>query len=228
MKMKLTFHIILFMILTNSLVYSQLNPEWVNTYIGSGNNNDEALDHFTDDFGNVYSAGKIFQTTSLFDIYVVKYNSSGVKLWERIYNGPGNGNDIAYSITNDQNGNIYVAGESKGETSFSDFILLKFDNQGNQIWTKIFDGENSSSDVAVKVVTDNTGNPVISGRSHSSASLFDIVTIKYNGNGDILWNKKYNGISNGNEFIDDMAIDDSDNVYVCGSSFVTGEGNNFL
>jgi hypothetical protein len=228
MKMKLTFHIILFMILTNSLVYSQLNPEWVNTYIGSGNNNDEALDHFTDDFGNVYSAGKIFQTTSLFDIYVVKYNSSGVKLWERIYNGPGNGNDIANSITNDQNGNIYVGGESKGETSFSDFILLKFDNQGNQIWTKRFDGENSSSDVAVKVVTDNTGNPVISGRSHSSTSLFDIVTIKYNGNGDILWNSKYNGISNGNEFIDDMAIDDSDNVYVCGSSFAQGEGNNFL
>ncbi|MCB0729022.1 MAG: SBBP repeat-containing protein, partial [Ignavibacteriae bacterium] len=208
--------------------YSQLNPEWVQTYNGSGNGNDESLSHITDDSGNVYAAGKIFQTASLFDIYVVKYNVPGNKIWERIYNGPGNGNDIANSIALDLNGNIYVAGESKGDSTGGDFILIKYDGNGNEMWNRRFDGESSSTDAVIKVVTDNSGFPIVSGTSFNLNTLFDIVTIRYDPEGNIVWNKMYNGSSNRNEFIGDMAIDDSGNVFISGSSFVQGEGDNFL
>lgn len=63
--------------------------------------NDEAITHTSDASGNIYVAGKFVGVSTGFDIYTVKYSSSGNILWEKIYNGPGNGNDIAYSIAVD-------------------------------------------------------------------------------------------------------------------------------
>lgn len=226
--LRITFIVIIIIPFSNKQIYSQLNPEWVQTYNGTGNNNDEALDHYIDDSGNIFVTGKIFQTSTLFDIYVVKYNFSGNLLWDKIYNGPANGNDIANSITVDLNGNIYVAGESRGVKTSGDFVLLKYDSLGNELWTRRYNGKSNSTDVAVKVITDKAGNPIISGRSFEFPTLSDIVTIKYNSNGDIIWSKKYNGASNSNDFVGDMAIDSSENLYISGSSFIQGSGDNFL
>ncbi len=220
--------LILIIVLNSGVLFSQLNPEWVRSYNGSVNGNDEALTHISDNTGNIYASGKILGTGAGFDFYTVKFSPSGNILWESIYNGPGNGNDIAYSITLDNTGNVYVAGESKGENSDKDFVLIKYNSQGNEQWIRRYNGEMNSIDVAVKAVTDNSGSVIVTGHSWVTGSLFDIITIKYSSEGNVQWTKQYNGTGNGNELTDDLVIDASGNSYVCGSSFGTGTINDFV
>jgi uncharacterized delta-60 repeat protein len=178
--------------------------------------------------GNVYSAGKVFNTGSGMDIFTVKYSSSGSILWERTYNGPGNANDIAHSIAVDKKGNVYVGGESKGLNTERDYVLLKFNSQGDEQWVKRYNGVTGSVDIISKVLIDQTGNPVVTGSSYELATVSDIVTIKYDPDGNELWRSHFNGPANGNDFANDMKIDAFGNIYVCGSSFGGVGINDFI
>ena len=224
--------IILFALILNSslpsLLNAQLNQEWVRSYNGPVNGNDEALTHTTDTYGNVYVAGKILGSATGFDIYVVKYNSSGSLLWEKIYNGPGSGNDIAYSITIDRSGNVFVAGESKGSDTNSDYVLIKYNTLGVEQWSRRYNGESNSVEIPARVITDSAGNSVITGHSWETGTLFDFVTIKYNSEGNTLWTRKFNGEANGNELANDLDIDNSGNIYVTGSTIGAATINDFV
>lgn len=220
--------IIILLIFSSGILKSQVNQEWLSVYNGPANLTDEALIHITDNSGNVYAAGKIIGMDTGFDIYVVKLNPSGNIVWQKNYNGPGNGNDIAYSLAVDNSSNVYLAGESKGDGTDRDFILIKYNSSGLMQWNKRFNGESNSFDVAVKVIPDASGNPVVSGYSYENNSSFDIVTIKYDPDGSQLWLKKYNGPGNGSDIADDMLLDNSGNVCVSGSSLGPGTINDFV
>lgn len=226
--MKTILLVLLILILNAGIVRSQLNQEWVRSYNGPMNGNDEALAHVIDHEGNVYAAGKFLGMATGFDIYIVKYNSSGSILWEKNYNGPGNGNDIAYSVALDNSGNVFVAGESKGENTGVDYVLIKYNNQGDEQWVRRYNGNSNSSEIPAKVVADNSGNSIITGNSWEQGTLSDIVTIKYNSDGVEQWVKRFNGAENGNEFGDDLAVDASGNVYVAGSTISAATINDFV
>lgn len=207
---------------------SQLNPEWTRAHNGSANGTDEATTLECDSAGNIYSAGKVQNSGTGFDIFAVKYNSSGILLWSDTYNGPGNGNDIAYSSALDNSGNLYVAGESKGDNTDRDYILIKYNTTGDRQWIRRYNGSNNNADIASKVILDNSGNPVITGHSSESGTMLDIVTIKYSSNGDLLWKKNYNGNANGNDLSNDIALDNIGDIYVAGSTLRTGTLNDLL
>lgn len=226
--MKTTLLVSLILILSNGIVRAQLNQEWVRSYNGPMNGNDEALTHTTDNAGNVYAAGKILGMATGFDIYVVKHNPSGSILWEKIYSGPGNGNDIAYSVAPDNSGNVFVTGESKGENTGVDYVLIKYNSQGDEQWIRRYNGSSNSSEIPAKVAADNSGNAIVTGNSWEKGSLSDIVTIKYNSDGVEQWIKRFNGAENGNEFADDLKIDALGNVYVAGSTFTASTINDFV
>ncbi len=220
--------LLLIFILYYGSAVSQLNQEWIRSYNGPVNGNDEALTHITDNSGNIYSSGKILGSGTGFDIYTVKYNPSGNIIWERIYNGPGNGNDIAYSIALDNEGNVFVTGESRGDNTDRDYVLIKYNNAGAEEWIRRYNGNSNSAEIPVKVITDVSGNAVITGSSHEAGELFNVVTIKYNSAGDILWIKNFNGAENGNDMANDMDIDESGNIFISGSTFTSATINDYL
>ena len=82
---------------------------------GGPNNYECAIDLAVDSSGNVYITGSVYgdfdgQTNNgvSYDVYIVKYNSSGVKQWSRLF-GSAYG-DIAGGIATDSSGNIYLTG----------------------------------------------------------------------------------------------------------------------
>jgi len=92
------------------------------------------------------------------------------------------------------------------------FLLIKYDANGDSIWTRSI-GNNPSGTLAKKVITDKSGNIYITGRISN-----DILTYKLNSSGDSLWSVRYNGTANSTDEPNDMCIDINGNVYVAGYS----------
>jgi hypothetical protein len=122
----------------------------------------------------------------------------------------------------DSSGNVYVTGTSYGGGSDSDFVTVKYDAAGNQLWVARYDAPTNMRDGAKAVALDPSGNVYVLGHSGRIPimSNFDtqIVTLKYDGSGDLLWSRHYKGLNSRSESPVALAVDGSGNAYVIGSS----------
>ena len=133
---------------------SQGVQQWSARYNGPANNIDEARCIKTDGNGNVFVAGKSFNAN--YDFIVIKYNSNGTEAWVATYNGPGNNEDVVNSLDIDNSGNVYIAGNSIGSGTGSDFTVIKYNSNGAQAWVKRYNGPGNGGDAALTVRVDGS------------------------------------------------------------------------
>lgn len=109
--------------------------------------------------GNLYAAGAFsygmtlgdstYQSNGGTDLYIIKYNPSGLILWQRSVGSTGW--DEATAIAADANGNVYLAGvfsdtlaidghQVVSNNSSPDIFLAKFDPYGDLLWLKRYGG----------------------------------------------------------------------------------------
>ena len=159
------------------------NELWVARYDGPLGGYDRAYSLVLDGECNVYVTGYSYGIGTSADITTVKYDSAGNELWVARHNGPGNGSDVAFDITIDDTGNIYVAGFCRGLTTFGDYVVVKYDSTGAEQWVAIYNGPGDFWDVADEVALDYAGNVYVTGYSVSSGINFDYATLKYSSTG---------------------------------------------
>jgi hypothetical protein len=152
------------------------------------------------------------------DYMTIKYDSMGDTLWLRIYNHAANNNDVATGLAVDQYGNAYVTGRSWDYVTQDDYLTIKYDANGNEVWIARHNGVADSADGANDVVVDSSGNVYIAGSSWFPGSGNDIVTIKYDVSGDTIWTRRYSGSGNSDDNPTKILADISGNVYVTGYS----------
>ena len=90
--------------------------------------------------------------------------------WAKNYNGIGTfQNDISSDMVTDQFGNVIVTGTSydTSGTGNSDIITIKYDPNGNVIWSKVL--SLGSGDSPYKIGTDNNNDIIIVGYTYSVA-----------------------------------------------------------
>ena len=145
-----------------------------------------------------------------------------VQAWAQRYNGPGNGDDAIQSVAVDTNGNVYVAGYSKGISSDLDYATLKYSAAGVPLWTNRYNGPGNGEDGAQSVAVDTAGNVYVTGAGIGTVPPdYDYATIKYSSAGVPLWTNWYNGPGNGSDQAYALALDAEGNVYVTGDSWST-------
>ncbi|MEO8209371.1 MAG: SBBP repeat-containing protein [bacterium] len=192
---------------------------WVRKYNGTANGVDAITDMVFDTPGNIYVTGYAANTgTGSSDYTTVKFTSNGDQLWVRNYNGSGNGEDVATSITIDGSNNIYITGYSLGSTSNYDYATLKYSSNGGLLWTRRYNGLGNGSDGSRGISIDSSGNIYITGESAGSGTGNDYVTIKYNSSGDSLWVRRYNLSGSSSDNATSIKASPSGNVYVTGYS----------
>ena len=201
------------------------NQLWVVRYNGPGNGNDEATAIAVDANGNVYVTGGSGGIGTSQDFATIKYSADGNELWAVRYNGPGNGSDRAIALVVDAEGSIYVTGSSQvlPDTSVTEYTTIKYNSDGNEIWTARYNGLPPASDESgpCGLKVDAFGNVYVTGSSRASDVMADYTstyaTVKYDQNGNEKWVAVYNG-KNGDEIASALAVDATGNVYVTGTS----------
>lgn len=203
------------------------DTRWVTRFNGSGSGEDRATAIANDDDGNVYVTGYSQNNGSGLDYTTIKYNKNGTQQWIKTYNGPGNGADLANAIAVDEDGNVYVTGESEGSGTYLDYATIKYDKNGNQKWVKRYDGPGNTTDRAYAIAVDEDGKVYVTGLSYGTTSMTDYATIKYNKDGDTKWVRRYNGPGNGFDGANSLAVDAHGNVIVTGYSRGSGTEDDY-
>lgn len=170
-----------------SLLIAQLpTQEWVARIPGPSN---DLIGPFlaVDKLGNSYVTGTHVVNDTI-NILCVKYNSSGIQQWYTLYKYPGYPYFSPTGIALDSSGNAYVISDyGLGSLSQHNGLIIKFSSlNGSIVWVKTYNGvwgESSFADIKI----DNNNNIFVSGTSDSSH-----LVIRYNTNGDSVWNRKYN------------------------------------
>lgn len=142
----------------------------------------------------------------------------GSQSWVRRYNGTANGEDQAYAVVTDKDGNIIVGGYSYAAGSGVDYLTIKYTPDGMGLWTNRYDGPAHGTDKIQSVALDGAGNVYAAGLSGA-----DIVTIKYSSQGAPVWTNDYSG-TGGFLLFGALAVDPSGNAYLLPDDF----GSDFL
>ncbi len=195
------------------------NQLWVARYNGPGSASDDASAIAVDAAGSVYVTGHSVSAYPIptYDIATIKYDAGGHQLWVARYDGPVNDNDSANAIVVDSTGNVYVAGSSNGGASGFDYITIKYNAGGSQLWAARYDGPGSGNDYATGLAVDKSGNVYVTGGSFGgSATNLDYATIKYDPNGNQVWVARYDGPTSADDAADAIALDSAGNVYITG------------
>lgn len=163
---------------------------WVKSLGGTSNEYVNSI--VTDKNGNLYTTGSFEGTIDIdpsattksvtsnggTDIFITKLDAKGNLLWSK--NVGSYANDIGYSITLDQSGNVYATGSFQGSTDFGssislnaagseDIFIVKYDSLGNLKWVKAMGGYNS--DYGRSIAADNFGALYITGKYQGNADF---------------------------------------------------------
>jgi len=110
---------------------------------------DVAVDLAIDRLGNLYVTGYSVIPGIGADYLTIKYDPEGRPIWIARYDGEGHKDDLPAAICVDEEGTVYVTGESVGTGTSSDYTTIKYNSDGVQEWVARYNGPANSVDEAV-------------------------------------------------------------------------------
>lgn len=192
-----------------------------------------------DDDGNVAIAGvfrgevdigdTVFESSGEGDVFVASIAPDATVRWAHRFGGTGD--DNAYDLKVDGDGNVLISGWFTGEVDFGgvelasagrmDMFVAKLSTDGEVDWARAFGGELGDGgneiavlpdgEIAVSLITE--GDVVIDGETHRhGGGMRDSYVLRLDADGDVRWVHHFDGT--GNERIRAIAIGDDAHVAV--------------
>ncbi|MGB9742454.1 MAG: SBBP repeat-containing protein [candidate division WOR-3 bacterium] len=215
---------LVFLLLLPAIARAQLDTSWLRTIDGGTGQEDVFSDIYVDHSGNVYITGMTTTTALTTDIFVRKYRPDGSVVWTATYNGRANQDDSASAIVVDSAGNVFICGWTIDTLLDQDMVTLKYSPTGQLLWAKTWRRAINQDDVAHALVLDRLGRVIVTGYCSDANYNIDYCTICYNSQtGDTIWVRYYNRTPENDEDIPyAICVDDSNNIYVTGTSYDDG------
>jgi len=234
---------------------AQGNKLWDKTFGGSSDDSIVGMIETTDG-GFILAAGSMdemydsdFENDSLLfdkselgrgssDFWVIRIDSNGNKLWDKIYGS--NRSEWVSSFIPTNDGNYLLVGHSSSDAGFEksenniagttgnlllsyDYWVLKIDPQGNKIWDNTIGGY--GEDAPHDMVSTLDGGFLIGGysfseygadKSENSKGHDDYWLVKIDSNGTKIWDRTYGGTQG--DFINDIVVSPHGFIYMLGWS----------
>jgi hypothetical protein len=175
---------------------------WERDYLGPLHGNSVRQ---TEDGGYIIAGERfLHEPWSTTDLWLIKTDANGDKLWERTFGG--SNNDSAWEVSQTSDGGYIIAGtsyvgtaEASPTTYYSlggfDILLIKTDSDGNEIWSRTFsESEEYEDHFACSVQQTSDGGYIIAGTKcldHGYNS--SVWLIKTDSNGDRQWDTAFGG-----------------------------------
>jgi len=142
----------------------------------------------TEDNSYIVAASIVQDGAWMRDIRILRLDSSGAIVWQKLYGM--SGNDQAMFIRPTVEGNFVIAGytESSGEGN-RDVWIFKIDSHGNIVWQYTYGGP--EDDLAHSMAQTDDGGYIVVGRTRSFGS--NPWVFKLDENANPLWQKTYVG-----------------------------------
>jgi predicted nucleotidyltransferase len=182
------------------------NVVWAKKWGSSGNDYGQKIDVSRD--GNSYITGAYGSSSINFgtftltnanpglnDIYTVKFDLSANTVWAK--SGNGTHDDLPYDIVLDEFENVFVAGSfasdvlnfnfssltNSGANITTDIFIVKYDSQGNILWTSKAGG--NASDLCETIAAYNSESWFIGGTYKSNNLTFGSTSLSNYGDRDV-------------------------------------------
>jgi hypothetical protein len=166
------------------------NKLWDKTFGGTAMDEGYSV-QLTSDGGYIIAGATGYSGISDWDVWLVKADSAGNKLWDKTYGG--DSNDFGFSVVLTSDGGYVVTGYTYSYgAGGKDVWLLRTDASGNKLWDKTFGG--TGDDDGWSVTTTADGGYFVAGRTTSyGAGNDDLWLIKTDASGNEVWDKTFGG-----------------------------------
>ena len=193
---------------------------WIKDFNGAGDFSENAKAIVIDANNNSYTAGYSFTENKKLNAVISKIDPAGNIICNYSYNGIKNDDDEFSCMAISSNGMVYAAGYTKVTGEKSNFLLVKWSpSTCDTVWTRTYDYI-KKSDKIFSIVLDAPGNIYIAGRSDANpidtSNNYDVITSKYDSNGNLLWMQRYNGSGNLRDEPTRIILDRNGDVLVAG------------
>jgi type IX secretion system substrate protein len=178
-----------------------------------------------DDSLNIILTGHRWNEVSYDTLLVAKYSSSGVLRWESTYAYSFSEN-VGTKIVADQSGSVYIGGITVSGSVV--YLTLKYDRNGAQQWTAIYDAPGSGNNNLAAIAFDRVNSALFVTGIVSNINV-SATTIKYNAStGDSIWVKigVVGPFSNSGSW--DIKVDGFGNSYITGAVTQGSNPSDFL
>ncbi|AXR61734.1 SBBP repeat beta-propeller lipoprotein, LipL53 family [Leptospira mayottensis] len=206
--------------------------------IGAPNSTTYSRSLIVDEKGFIYITGDTDQgvynaaATGIRDIILGKYDSQMNPIWTKQIGNANTTLDVS-DIAVDMNDNVYITGNTNRNypgalTGKKDMFLIKFDSNGDQIWSRQ-KGIANYEVMPQKMTLDSVGNTYITGKSTGPfggpLTGSNGFIIKFKNNGDEDWVQQI-AIPNARSFPEGLAINKTtSDIYITGSGNADYEKN---
>ncbi|MBT9175330.1 MAG: hypothetical protein DDT22_01005 [candidate division WS2 bacterium] len=176
----------------------------------------------TQDGGYILAGGTNSFGAGGYDVYVIKLNSQGNKIWEKVYGGTKT--DYASAILQTQDGRYVLAGATNSFGAYGyNIYILKLTNDGGLQYQKTYGG--NVDDYASSIVQTQDGGYILAGGTSSFGSGgYDVYVAKIDSSCELKWQKTLGGSAADRGY---SIAQTSDGRYIiAGETFSFGAGEN--
>jgi hypothetical protein len=165
------------------------NKLWDKTFGGTDDDQGFSVQQ-TSDGGYVLTGFTHSSGAVMGDVWLIKTDSSGNKVWDRTYGG--SGGDAGWSVRQTTDGGYIIAGSTNSIPGGGGAWLIKTDTSGNKVWDRTFGTRGDEYAYSVRQTSDGgyilTGNTAVAG-----VHICNVWLVKTDSTGNKVWDRTFGG-----------------------------------
>lgn len=196
---------------------------WTKMYDGPASGGDAAYAATLTPAGELLVVGAQSVAGQSLDAWLRKYSSLGDVMWTRSHAGASAGPDAAYAIAVSAEGHLYVAGSETVEGEADNVWLGKYDADGNQLWSRLYNGAASDKDYLYAALAMDEGGVVVCGFETGAEVPWKSFVRRYDADGLTVWTELDEGPQDAGALCWGLARAAGGDLVLAGAAMIDGQ-----